>query len=245
MDSMLVIRSPYRNSPDRFFEVVYALSTRDERIAVTGDLRKPEIYFSRDWEAHPTRHKQIITWLLRHDLAKRPSALELSQNAVLPARIKDECLKGALRMMDSPYYKSVISGLFSQPASQFQGLLYDLEEALEHAQLNNMPPLVDSVVGHETPSSFENWCTLTKLHAFILESLRWRPINPLGVPHRAVRGVIWPLTSIPSRCVPRDPEVLPDPETFDINRWIDQDGNFNDLKPPLSALGGGYAPGST
>ncbi|KAF9232509.1 hypothetical protein BU15DRAFT_81165 [Melanogaster broomeanus] len=120
-----------------FFEMVYALSTRDERIAVTGDLRKPEIYFSRDWEAHPTRHKQIITWLLRHDLAKRLSALECSQNAVLPPRMEDEYSTGALRMMDQTrrIYKSVLSALFSQPASQFQGLLYDLEEALEHAQL--------------------------------------------------------------------------------------------------------------
>ncbi|KAF9231990.1 hypothetical protein BU15DRAFT_90768 [Melanogaster broomeanus] len=124
-----------------FFEMNYAFSTGAERIAVIEDIRKPEVYFPRDWEAHRTRQKQIISWLLRHDPAKRPSALELSQSALLPPRMEDEYFKGALRMMskpDSPYYQSVLSALFSQPASQFRSLLYDLEEAPEHAQLNNI-----------------------------------------------------------------------------------------------------------
>ncbi|KAF9232502.1 hypothetical protein BU15DRAFT_81156 [Melanogaster broomeanus] len=158
-------KAPEYNKADMyawgFFEMVYALSTSDERIAVTGDLRKPEVDFSRDWEAHP---------------------------------------RGINK------YKSVLSALFSQPASQFQGLLYDLAEAPEHAQLNNMveerlPSLIDSVVGHETPSSSEKWCTLTKLHAFILEALRWRPVNPLGIPHRAARGVIWNGYGIPANAI--------------------------------------------
>ncbi|KAF9245376.1 hypothetical protein BU15DRAFT_58977 [Melanogaster broomeanus] len=227
---------------------MYSLGRRAHRRH--WDPRKPEIYFSRDWEAHSTRHKQIITWLLRHDLAKHPSALDLSQNAVLPPRMEHECFQGALRMMVST-------------RQSIPGPLYDLAKALEHAQLSNMVEERLSAIfylhgaasnrlrrGPQTrrsnqircygihrrrttivgAPSLENWCTLTKLHAFTLEALRWRPVNPLGVPHRAARGVIWPLTSIPSRCVPRDPEVLPDPETFDINRWVNQDENFNDIK---------------
>ncbi|KIJ60152.1 hypothetical protein HYDPIDRAFT_139699 [Hydnomerulius pinastri MD-312] len=125
-----------------FFEMNYTFSTGAERIAVIEDLRKPEVYFPRDWEPHRTRQKQIIAWLLRHDPSERPSALELSQSSLLPPRMEDEYFKGALRMMakqDSPYYQGVLSALFNQPADQVRSYLYDLEaEVPEHAHLNNI-----------------------------------------------------------------------------------------------------------
>ncbi|KAF8839726.1 Serine/threonine-protein kinase [Paxillus ammoniavirescens] len=125
-----------------FFEMNYPFSTGAERITVIEDLRKPEVYFPRDWEAHRTRQKQIISWLLRHDPGERPSALEVSQSSLLPPRVEDEYFKGALRMMskpDSPYYQSVLSALFNQPARNHRSFLYDLEaEAPDHAQLNNI-----------------------------------------------------------------------------------------------------------
>ncbi|KAF9237844.1 hypothetical protein BU15DRAFT_62865 [Melanogaster broomeanus] len=80
------------------FDMVYAFSIGADRIAVIEDLRKPEVYFPRDWKAHRSQQKQT-----------KP---------------------------DSPYYQSVLSALFSRPASQFRSLLYDLEEAPEHAQLH-------------------------------------------------------------------------------------------------------------
>ncbi|KAF9234439.1 hypothetical protein BU15DRAFT_79047 [Melanogaster broomeanus] len=82
------------------FDMVYAFSIGADRIAVIEDLRKPEVYFPRDWKAHRSQQKQT-----------KP---------------------------DSPYYQSVLSALFSRPASQFRSLLYDLEEAPEHAQLHNI-----------------------------------------------------------------------------------------------------------
>ncbi|KAF9230689.1 cytochrome P450, partial [Melanogaster broomeanus] len=44
-------------------------------------------------------------------------------------------------------------------------------------------------------------------------------------------------------CVSRDPEMFPDPETFDINRWIDQAGNLNDLKAYSFGFGRRICPG--
>ncbi|KAG2338792.1 hypothetical protein BDR05DRAFT_984599 [Suillus weaverae] len=125
-----------------FFEMNFSFSTGAERIAVLEDLRKPEVYFPRDWDLHRSSQKQIIAALLRHDPTERPNALELSQSPLLPPRVEDEYFKGALRMMtkpDSPYHQGVLSALFNQPVNQARSYLYDIEaEIPEHAYLNDI-----------------------------------------------------------------------------------------------------------
>ncbi|KAG2126151.1 kinase-like domain-containing protein [Suillus cothurnatus] len=125
-----------------FFEMNFSFSTGAERIAVLEDLRKPEVYFPRDWNPHRSSQKQIIAALLRHDPTERPNALELSQSPLLPPRVEDEYFKGALRMMtkpDSPYHQGVLSALFNQPVNQARSYLYDIEaEIPEHAYLNDI-----------------------------------------------------------------------------------------------------------
>ncbi|KAL6299472.1 kinase-like domain-containing protein [Sparassis latifolia] len=131
-----------------FFEMNYMFSTGAERIAVLEDLRKPGIFFPSSWEPYRTRQRQIITWLLQHNPNDRPSAVELSQSPLLPPRLEDEYLTGALRKMtktDSPHLQVVLSALFNQPANPARGFLYDLEAELpEHATLNGI--VVDRLV---------------------------------------------------------------------------------------------------
>ncbi|KAF8121690.1 kinase-like domain-containing protein [Boletus edulis] len=74
--------------------------------AAIEDLRKPEVYLPRDWEAYRTRQKEIILWLLRHDPAKRPSGLELSQSLLLLPRVGDEYFKEAINIC---YVKSPLA----------------------------------------------------------------------------------------------------------------------------------------
>ncbi|KAA1478685.1 Serine/threonine-protein kinase [Dentipellis sp. KUC8613] len=125
-----------------FFEMNYSFSTGAERIAVIEDLRKPEIFFPGDWDPTRTRQRQIITWLLQHDPAHRPTALELSQSNLMPPRLEDEYFKGALKMMskpDSPHHQAVLAALFSQTSKGVRGLLYDMElELPEHVSLNGI-----------------------------------------------------------------------------------------------------------
>ncbi|KAJ6518529.1 kinase-like domain-containing protein [Mycena vulgaris] len=112
-----------------FFEMNYRFSTGAERIATPGIVRL-------------TRQRQIITCLLDHDLDTRPTALELSQSPLLPARLEDEYFKGALGMMvkpDSPHFQAVLSSLFSQSQPPARRFLYDIEAELpEHAALNDI-----------------------------------------------------------------------------------------------------------
>ncbi|RPD79604.1 Serine/threonine-protein kinase [Lentinus tigrinus ALCF2SS1-7] len=126
-----------------FFEMNYYFKTDSERLRVLPELRLPTINFPPDWDAKRTRQRQIITWLLQHDPDRRPTALQLSQSALLPHRVEDEYVMGALRLIakaDSPHLPAVLSTLFSQPAKPVRTYLYDLEQELpEHALLN---PLV-------------------------------------------------------------------------------------------------------
>ncbi|KAJ6576175.1 hypothetical protein DFH09DRAFT_1454036, partial [Mycena vulgaris] len=125
-----------------FFEMNYRFSTGAERIAVIEDLRQPLIIFPDSWDSRLTRQRQIITCLLDHDLDTRPTALELSQSPLLPARLEDEYFKGALGMMvkpDSPHFQAVLSSLFSQSQPPARRFLYDIEAELpEHAALNDI-----------------------------------------------------------------------------------------------------------
>ncbi|KAG2365172.1 hypothetical protein BDR07DRAFT_698617 [Suillus spraguei] len=78
---------------------------------------------------------------------------------------------------------------------------------------------------------------LVELHAFMHESLRWRPVVPLGFPHRATGDIIWKGIRIPNGATvygslirPRAPTyrrllhitglylMTPDPEKFDPQR---------------------------
>ncbi|KAG7085469.1 hypothetical protein E1B28_003030 [Marasmius oreades] len=113
-----------------FFEMNFTFSTASERIFVLEHLRKPEILFPDSWNPNLSRQRQIITWLLQHEPDARPTALELSQSNLLPARLEDEYFKGALRMMtkpDSPHHQAVLSSLFSQTPRPTRGILYDAE----------------------------------------------------------------------------------------------------------------------
>ncbi|KAF8448802.1 cytochrome P450 [Boletus edulis BED1] len=91
---------------------------------------------------------------------------------------------------------------------------------------------LDKVVGKDRTPTFEDWDMLPQLHAFMLEALRWRPVAPLGFAHRATKDIIWSGQCIPAGAtvvgchwaISRDPEVFPDPETFNPRRWLTEDG---------------------
>ncbi|KAF9065023.1 kinase-like domain-containing protein [Rhodocollybia butyracea] len=125
-----------------FFEMNYIFSTGSERISVLERLRKREVHFPTDWDPLRTRQREIINWLLQHEPDQRPSAIELSQSPLMPPRMEDEYLKGALRLMakpDSPHLQTVLSALFNNASKPTRGFLYDQDTELpEYASLNSI-----------------------------------------------------------------------------------------------------------
>ncbi|KIK53850.1 hypothetical protein GYMLUDRAFT_49144 [Collybiopsis luxurians FD-317 M1] len=115
---------------------------------------------------------------------------------------------------------------------------------------------LDNVVGRGRPPTFADQNTLPQTMAFVQESFRWRPVTAGGFPHRATKDVIWQNYLIPKGStvignvwsVGRDPELFPDPEKFDPQRWLvrDEDGNFrlrDDLKSYPFGFGRRVCPG--
>jgi eukaryotic translation initiation factor 2-alpha kinase 4 len=80
-----------------FFEMNWPpFGTSTERIQVIQRLRLPAIIFPEEWEGRE-RQKTIITRLLQHNPAARPSALELSNSNLLPEQEEDAYFEEARR----------------------------------------------------------------------------------------------------------------------------------------------------
>ena len=75
----------------------YKFSTAAERVAVLQQLRLPEIVFPADFNRIAQR--EIITALLQHDPAKRPTASELFHSPLLPQQMEDAYFREASRLM--------------------------------------------------------------------------------------------------------------------------------------------------
>ncbi|KAG1835390.1 cytochrome P450 [Suillus subalutaceus] len=111
---------------------------------------------------------------------------------------------------------------------------------------------LEAIIGRETTPTFEDWSQLVQVQAFILEAFRWRPVNPIGLPHRATKDIIWNGMCIPAGAtvfgnhwsIARDPSVYHDPEIFNPQRWIGLDGEIReDMKLFTFGFGRRACPG--
>ncbi|KAF5315498.1 hypothetical protein D9619_007171 [Psilocybe cf. subviscida] len=95
---------------------------------------------------------------------------------------------------------------------------------------------IDRVVGRDRLPTYDDWESLPYTEAIMREVLRWRPVLPIGIPHRVTDDDIYKGYLIPKGsliiyntwALSRDPSVYNDPETFNPDRFFDEDGNLND-----------------
>ncbi|XP_066288756.1 cytochrome P450 2U1-like [Branchiostoma lanceolatum] len=92
---------------------------------------------------------------------------------------------------------------------------------------------IDSVLG-QTPPSYAQRSLLPYTTATLAEVQRIKPISPLSVPHAASRDTTLNGYNIPQEArilinlwsVHMDPQLFPEPNQFQPERFLDQDGNF-------------------
>ncbi|KAG1908889.1 cytochrome P450 [Suillus fuscotomentosus] len=111
---------------------------------------------------------------------------------------------------------------------------------------------LDNVVGRTRLPTFADQEMLPQVTAFILESLRWRPVSIGGFAHRATKDMIWRDYLIPAGAtvignhwaIANDPEVFPEPHKFNPQRWIDDAGRVrSDLRFFTFGFGRRVCPG--
>ncbi|KAG1801962.1 cytochrome P450, partial [Suillus variegatus] len=91
---------------------------------------------------------------------------------------------------------------------------------------------LNNVVGRTRLPTFDDQEMLPQVTAFMLESLRWRPVSLGGFVHRATKDIIWKNYLIPAGttvignhwAIANDPEIFPEPHTFNPQCWIDDAG---------------------
>uniref|UniRef100_UPI00398EAC55 eIF-2-alpha kinase GCN2 isoform X2 n=2 Tax=Pristiophorus japonicus TaxID=55135 RepID=UPI00398EAC55 len=117
-----------------FFEMSYhPMGTTSERISVLSKLRMPTIEFPEDFDEEKcSKQRLIVGWLLNHDPAKRPSAVELLKSELLPPPQLEESelheiLHHTLANTSSKAYRTMVTQIFSQRITPAMDFTYDID----------------------------------------------------------------------------------------------------------------------
>jgi cytochrome P450 len=111
---------------------------------------------------------------------------------------------------------------------------------------------LDQVIGRDRAPSTTDMDVLPQTYAYVMETLRWRPVTAGGFPHKSTKEIVWGGYRIPNGsilignvwAVGRDPQYFPDPENFDPQRWFDANGKIReDLKNYAFGFGRRVCPG--
>jgi len=190
----------------------------------------------------PGYGKQLAKWhheeleLYKHQLQRVES--EIDQNTAGPSFTKtllEHPNEHQLSTDEMAYLAGSLFGAGSDTTAVamtvavMAAACYPAAQAKVHEELN-------MIIGSDRAPTFEDSSSLPQLHAFLLESLRWRPVIRIGFPHRATKDIFWQGYCIPEGAIvygcqwaiSRDPIAFPDPETFDPQRWIDSEGCLKD-----------------
>ncbi|XP_039525315.1 eIF-2-alpha kinase GCN2 isoform X2 [Pimephales promelas] len=117
------------------FEMSYRpMTTASERIFVLSQLRKESTGFPEDFSEYESGKQctRVIAWLLMHDPALRPTALELLKSDLLPPPQMEESelhevLQHTMANVSGKAYRTMVNQLFSQNTSPVMDFTYDID----------------------------------------------------------------------------------------------------------------------
>ncbi|XP_067310946.1 eIF-2-alpha kinase GCN2 isoform X2 [Pseudorasbora parva] len=116
------------------FEMSYRpMTTASERIFVLSQLRKESVNFPEDFSEYESgTQRKVIRWLLTHDPALRPSAVELLKSDLLPPPQMEESelhevLQHTMANISGKAYRTMVNQLFSQNISPVMDFTYDID----------------------------------------------------------------------------------------------------------------------
>ncbi|KAF9881203.1 protein kinase [Colletotrichum karsti] len=112
-----------------FFEMCYPPMLGMQRAIVLEQLRRSPPMLPSDFRPAERVQTEIITSLLTHNPKERPSSAELLQSGKLPVQMESETIRRTLAGLadpSSPYYRKMLSTLFSRPVEQAKDYAWDM-----------------------------------------------------------------------------------------------------------------------
>ncbi|TFK63909.1 cytochrome P450 [Pluteus cervinus] len=159
---------------------------------------------------------------------------DLLEGNTVHGRVKDS--EEDLRAVATTCYAAGVDTTLSQISTFFLSMTLN-----PHIQQRARAE-IDSVVGTSRLPTFADRPHLPYIEAIYREVMRWRPVLPLALPHRAseddwVDGYLIPKGSYVMSnlwAMSHDESVYPEPNVFKPERFFNADGTLNDDDTPLA-----------
>ncbi|KAK5176320.1 hypothetical protein LTR44_011151 [Exophiala sp. CCFEE 6388] len=237
--SALILRLTYgaqiETGEEDIVRLVYANQVNVERVSAPGQylvdvlpilLWLPSWLapFKREAAKHRQREVSLFTGLVNNVQKDVESGKAESSFTRMWLENKE---KFALSDLQGTY---VLGGLYSAAASTTASLAMSwvLLMVLNPEWLVKMQQELDRVIGPDRLPEFDDLTQLPMVRAVVKEVARMRPVTAGGIPHKTTaddiyNGYMIPKGSIvhPNQwAIHRDPELYPDPNTFNPDRWL-------------------------
>ncbi|RAK73401.1 putative protein kinase (Gcn2) [Aspergillus fijiensis CBS 313.89] len=115
-----------------FFEMCHPLPTGMERDQTLRAIREQHFTLPSTFQySEKVLQGRIIRSLLNHDPSQRPSASDLLHSGQIPLQVEEETFRRAIMHLlsdpNSPDYKKILSGIFSQSPKKYEDIAWDMD----------------------------------------------------------------------------------------------------------------------
>lgn len=132
-----------------FFEMCYMPMMHMQKADVIGQLRRPKPILPSDFKPAEKVQSEIVLSLLNHSPKERPSSADLLKSGKLPVQMESETIRRTLAGLadpSSPYYRKMLSTLFSRPVEAAKDYAWDMLTPMPTAEeLLNMSTVKEAL----------------------------------------------------------------------------------------------------
>lgn len=112
-----------------FFEMCYQPMVGMQKADVIGQLRRIKPVLPPDFKPTEKSQTEIVLSLINHNPKDRPYSADLLKSGKLPVQMESETIRRTLAGLadpSSPYYRKMLSTLFSQPVEATKDYAWDM-----------------------------------------------------------------------------------------------------------------------